>query len=141
MVISAPEGGHRPDSYNFERVMIMIERYEGRAELARFEAAIDDLPGGVVSPGGAAAILRVSRQAVEELIRTNPRVRAWAFYQDPGGKRASLLYVSVRDLVLFGVQRGRLTCPDDSGLSFPHLAEEIELAKEALDRAKEALVY
>lgn len=118
----------------------MIYRYEGQERFQDWVSDTAQVPGGTVSPGGAAAILRTSRQWIDELIRTNPRVRAWIHYDTPSS-RAGYISISVRDLVLYGVERGKLTCPEDSNLGFPGLAEEIARARAALDKSKEALVY
>jgi len=89
--------------------------------------AVEAVEGGTCSPGGAAAILRITRQGVWKLISTG-RVRAWEFYEGRGKVLPEMVDVSVRDLVEHGVRTGRLAKPEDAGISGKWVRSEIERA-------------
>src|SRR4051794_29936530 len=109
-----------------------INAFRGRERFQVYLQALEEQQseGGTVSPGGAAAILGVSRQRVHDLLREG-RFRAWAFYERPVD-RAGYVEIAVRDIVEHGVRIGALRSAADSGLAFPGLAEEIERARRGL---------
>lgn len=120
----------------------MVIEFRGRAQFREFldTVARVEEEGGTISPGGAAALLRVSRQRIHKLIHDNPSVRAWTYAEnwlaqaltDRGLSSLVYIEISVRDLVRYGVRRGRLDSAADSGIWFPHLEDEIRQAKEEL---------
>lgn len=92
----------------------MIERYVGDEDYARFLDATnaEQEDCGVISPGGAAMLLRVSRQRVYQIINDRADVRAWAFFEHRASQRPSELYVSIRDLVRYGKEQREMTEAD-----------------------------
>ena len=108
--------------------MDSVTKFKGRENFQAFLEAVRQVEGGTVSPGGAAAILRVTRQGVEKLIDTG-HLRAWEFYEGWPKARVTYREISVRDLITYGVKTGKIEAPADCALAFPRLAEEIERAK------------
>lgn len=115
----------------------MVYEFKGRSQVEEYFrvcAAMQE-EGGTLSPGGAAALLGITRQSVHELIRENPNIRAWVFYEDylfGLMQRAAYLEISVVDLVRHGVRTGRIDSVEDCGIAFPRLAGIIEQAKAEL---------
>lgn len=71
-----------------------------------YRAAYQAAEGLTISPGGAAAILRMSRQAVWWLARSG-HVRCWVLYASKG-TRPMYAEFSIQDLLLWGFETGRL---------------------------------
>jgi len=105
--------------------------FKGARELEEYGRVVGEVEGGTVSPGGAAAILRISRQSVHELLQKG-KARSWVHYPDELAslRRAGYVYISVRDLVEYGVRVGRITCREDVGLVGEGIFEEVDRALE-----------
>ena len=105
--------------------------FRGARELEEYGRVVGQVEGGTVSPGGAAAILRISRQSVHELMDKG-KVRSWVHYPDAFAafRRAGYVYISVRDLVEYGVRSGRIKSHEDVGLAAPVIFEEVDRALE-----------
>lgn len=105
----------------------MVQAYRGReqwrAYLEQLEQA--DEEGGTLSPGGAALLLRVSRQRVLELCETHADIRAWAYYET-WGKQAVAYEVSVPDLLRWAVRVGRVRSIEDLGLPWPKVEKVLD---------------
>ena len=99
--------------------------YRGPSELEQFHRDVEAvLAEGdqVISPGGAAILLGVSRQYVWELVKTPTRnVRAWCYYDGIFRQRLEIAHISVRDLVRAGVRSGRVQSINDLGFRSPEV--------------------
>ena len=103
--------------------------FVGLDDRAAYLELVSTLPGGTVSPGGAAAILGVSRQRINDLCHEG-RLRHWKFYSRPGMQLPEMMDVSVRDLVEYGVRYGRIRSYADVGLGGSLVREEVDRALE-----------
>ena len=111
--------------------------YTGLDEREDYYRAVDAVEGGTCSPGGAAAILRCSRQRIWALIKQG-RLRAWEFY-DGRSTSPEMVDVSIRDVVAHGVETGRIKSQADSGIS-AHLVR-VEIARAlGVDEREQAAV-
>jgi hypothetical protein len=103
----------------------MVYEYRGRGRWSEFLKALqdEDTDGlSTISPGGAATLLGVTRQRIFELLEQRfAGVRAWAFYEDDS-KRASVVEVSVLDLLHWGVRVKRI----QAGQELPYLGRRWE---------------
>lgn len=100
----------------------MIYEYRGHGMKEEFFRSVAEVAGGTVSPGGAVQLLRISRQYVDKLMMM-PEVRAWVLYEGRIS-RASIVEISIRDLIRYGYRVGRLKNITDIGLGFPISEEE-----------------
>ena len=105
-----------------------VTKFRGRENFRAYLDAVGQVDGGTVSPGGAAAILRVTRQGIDRLIDSG-HLRVWEFYEGWPKPRVTYREISVRDLITYGVRTGKIETPADCALAFPRLTEEIERAK------------
>jgi Arc/MetJ family transcription regulator len=109
----------------------MVIRYKGVDEFEAWMAACDaesDQGGpGTISPGGAAMLLGVTRSRVNQLIAENADIRAYAFHELMCSTKAGAVEISVRDLVRWGVSRGKRAV-EDYGFFFARLQRALDLA-------------
>ena len=105
-----------------------VSKFRGRENFQAYLEALGQVDGGTVSPGGAAALLGVSRQGIDRLIEFG-HLRAWEFYEGWPKPRVTYREISARDLIRYGVRTGKIESDEGSNLGFPGLAEEIEQAK------------
>jgi hypothetical protein len=94
-----------------ETSVMVYQEFIGRDQKATFFDSLKVIPGGGISPGGAALMLGVTRQMVGLLIYQNPEVRAW-IYRDYLGQQAVYIEISVTDLLRYGVKQGRFQVGD-----------------------------
>lgn len=92
-----------------------------RDDYHRTVAAVD---GGTVSPGGAGALLRCTRQNIWKLIAQG-QVRVWQYF-DGRTTLPEMVDVSVRDLLVYGIRTGRITKPGDVGLGGRLIEQQVE---------------
>lgn len=108
-----------------------MHEYRGREHFDEYVNAIRSTECGTISPGGAGALIKTSRQWVHNLINRN-LLETWVFYESYAPKRAAYIEVSVKDLILYGVAMGKIRKKDDLGLGFP--GEDIDkVFQEALE--------
>lgn len=100
--------------------------FRGRNQFQSYLQAVESVEGGTVSPGGAALIMGFSREGVWDMIRRGA-VRSWTFYED-WSARPDYVEVSIRDLVEWGVQRGRIRSYRDCHMASELLRKEVERA-------------
>lgn len=105
-----------------------VTKFKGRENFQAYMDALAQVDGGTISPGGAAALLRLTRQGVDRLIDSG-HLRVWEFYEGAWLPRVAYREISVRDLVRYGVRSGRIRSRADCSISFPTLEQEIEDAK------------
>ena len=99
--------------------MIIESRGDLVAQAAYWDV-VRAVPGGTVSPGGAAVMLGVSRQRIQEIVKL-PGVRAWVFHY-PFSVQAAYMEISVRDIVAYGFRVGRIKSIDE----VPLIGEDIK---------------
>ena len=80
--------------------------------------------GGTISPGGAGALLGITRQRVYTIAQDHADVRAWAFYEEKGQK-AEVFEIAVEDLLRWAVRRGRIKSEADLGLPWSRAKETL----------------
>lgn len=105
-----------------------VTKFKGRENFQAYLNAVGQVEAGTISPGGAAAVLRVSRQAIDSLIEAG-HLRCWQFYEGWPKPRCTYKEIAVRDLIEWGVRTGKIQSKADCALSFPHLEEEINRAR------------
>lgn len=84
----------------------MIYRYEGREQFEEYLDAVRAVEYGTASPGAAKAILRCSRQYIDQLVR-RPDIRAWGYYERVGGLgrwRLNHMEISGDDLIRYAIR-------------------------------------
>nr|WP_296440212.1 hypothetical protein [Phytobacter sp.] len=113
----------------------MIYSYSGQQNLKLLHQAIAEIEGGTVSPGGAAALLQTSRQNIRKIVEERNDVRAWAFYHDgnPARRRAQYMYISIWDLIAYGVRLGRIEDIADLGLGVGISIDEFRAIKNKVE--------
>jgi len=99
-------------------------------ELSRFRRESKYGRFGLVSPGGVALILGVSRQRVHQIIARD-EIDAYVFYESEN-KPFSFCEIPVYQVIRYGVSVGRINSTADIGLGMPTSAEMIEMAREEL---------
>jgi hypothetical protein len=90
---------------------MVADEFIGREQKKLFWDSMNAIPGGGISPGGAAILLGVSRQRVADLIYTHPEVRAWVYRERPG-QQAVYIEISITDLLRYGLKLGRFQVGD-----------------------------
>jgi len=110
-----------------------VFKFEGRKEREAYNRAVEEEGyDRVISPGGAAALLRVSRQRIWQIVEL-PEVRCWTYYEGWFNKTLHMADISVKDLVRYGVRTGRIKTVGDIGILWPE-------AQSMLDEVKSELV-
>lgn len=113
--------------------------FVGPDQRQAFFRTLDAVEGGTLSPGGAAAVIRFTRQGIWRLIRAG-HVRSWTYQDRPGGP-VDLAEVSLRDVVAWAVDHGHITSYEQVGLRGEIVRAEVERALFlAVDVRKRALV-
>jgi hypothetical protein len=103
--------------------------FVGLDEREQYFEALHQVDGGTLSPGGAAAVLRVSRQGIWDLIDRG-KLRVWYHYESTADqrRRRGFIEVSLRDVVEHGVRMGRIRQYEDVGLYGELVRREVERA-------------
>lgn len=103
--------------------------FVGLDEREQYFETLQQVEGGTLSPGGAAAVLRVSRQGIWDLIDRG-KLRVWYHYESAADqrKRRGFIEVSLRDVVEHGVRVGRIRQYEDVGLYGELVRREVERA-------------
>jgi hypothetical protein len=104
---------------------VVYREFIGREQKQMFFESVQAIPGGGISPGGAALLLGVTRQRIGVLVYHTDYVRAW-IYRDRPGHQACYLEISVRDLLRYGVLMGRFKVGDTLPYIGVLTAEELE---------------
>jgi hypothetical protein len=126
-----------------------MEIFEGRDALIEMADACRNIEGGTVSPGGASAILGVSRQMIHKLVEKG-ELRCWAIREMPYwtvaliemdfSKRIVYMSISVHDVVRYGIRVGRLQKKSDMRLGINMSDEEFENLREEVDSVNRTAV-
>lgn len=113
----------------------MVVEFKGRENWRAFldELQAQDERGGTISPNGAAMMLGVTRQRVQDLVNANANIRAYAYY-DHGDWRARVYEVSVPDLLFWAVRSGRIQSEEDLGLPWEGLKLQVRRLLERKER-------
>lgn len=85
--------------------MVKVHVYIGRQRFNEYLDTIRQVEGGTLSPGGAASMLRCSRQFIHKLLKQG-KLEAWLYYEE-GHKRPDYGEIAVRDLEAYAAKYGR----------------------------------
>lgn len=85
---------------------VKVHIYKGRERFHAYLDAVRSYEGATVSPGGAAAILGVTRQRIHQLMKAG-RLESWLFYDGERGNRPSYCEISVADCHQYVKECGR----------------------------------
>jgi len=111
--------------------------FHGLDEKDDYLQTVMTVEGGTLSPGGAASLLRMSREGIWQLIRRG-QVRTWMYF-DGRTKQPAMIDVSIRDLVRHGVRTGRIKSYADVGYGAEVVRREVDLAL-SIDIAEQTLI-
>lgn len=117
----------------------MVYKYVGSQQMGKFlddvrSVADNDI---MVSPAGAAALLGLSRQRIHQILDEREDVRAWAFYEQHRRLlrtelKQAYMYLSVADLLRYGLRTGRIETSEDLGLALVGVEELLDNVKAEL---------
>lgn len=104
---------------------MVYREFIGRDQKQMFFDSVQAIPGGGISPGGAAILLGVTRQQIGNLVYRNGQIRAW-IYRESAAQQAHYIEIAVRDLLRYGVVTGRFKVGDELPYIGVLTAEELD---------------